>query len=85
MGKRGGSSSKDAGKRPRKSQSNQGTLSHKGKRENLPQRPDTALAIDFGENASILRKVETLTDEEMRPVDLQVLYMLKIQIYLTSI
>ena len=39
--------------------------------------PDTVLTIEFGKYSSILRQVEKLADEEMRPVDLQVIYMLK--------
>ena len=39
--------------------------------------PNTALTIDFGKHSSILTEVEKLADEEMRPVDLQVIYMLK--------
>jgi len=55
----------------------------KGKTNDKPNTektsPDsiTALTIEFGEHASILREVEKLAEEEMRPVDLQVIYMVK--------
>lgn len=46
-----------------------------------PQKPqkglDTALTIEFGKHVSILREVEKLAEEEVRPVDLQVIYILK--------
>ena len=43
----------------------------------LPAQP-MALTIDFGNKyASILREVEKLADQEIRPVELQVIYMLK--------
>ena len=47
------------------------------KSEKVPVGPNTALAIDFGKYSSILRAVEKLAEEEMRPVDLQVVYILK--------
>jgi len=37
----------------------------------------TALTIEFGRHAPVLREVEKLAEEEMRPVDLQVIYILK--------
>ena len=47
------------------------------KPEKAPVGPNTTLAIDFGKCSSILRAVEKLAEEEMRPVDLQVVYILK--------
>ena len=41
---------------------------------------DTALTIEFGKHASILREVENLADKEIRPVECQVIYMLKKQL-----
>lgn len=38
---------------------------------------DTALTVEFGKYPHVLREVERLAEEEMRPVDLQVIYMLK--------
>lgn len=42
-----------------------------------PKKENTALTIDFGKYSPILREVEKLAEEEMRPVDLQVVYILK--------
>ena len=46
-----------------------------------PQKPqqdlNTALTIEFSKHVSVLREVEKLAEEEVRPVDLQVVYMLK--------
>ncbi|MBW1795570.1 MAG: hypothetical protein JRJ38_14255 [Deltaproteobacteria bacterium] len=39
--------------------------------------PYTALTIDFGKYSPILRAVEKLAEEEMRPIELQVVYILK--------
>lgn len=37
----------------------------------------TAITIDFGKYVSILHKIEKIADEEMRPVNMQIVYMLK--------
>jgi hypothetical protein len=42
--------------------------------------PNTALRIEFGEHASILREIEKVAKEEFRPVEYQVIYMLKEQL-----
>ena len=57
------------------------------KPENAPKTPDTAVTnaaitnaavtIEFGKHASILKVVEKLAEEEMRAVDMQIVYMLK--------
>lgn len=39
--------------------------------------PNTAVTVDFGKYASVLQEVQDLAEKEMRPVDLQVIYMLK--------
>jgi hypothetical protein len=52
----------------------------KHKPEKAPKRANTALTIEFGKYASILQEVEKLADEEMRPLDLQIAYMLKSQL-----
>jgi len=41
---------------------------------------NTALTIEFGKYASILREVESLADKEIRPVECQVIHMLKTQL-----
>lgn len=38
---------------------------------------DTALTVEFGKYSHILKQVEKLAEEEMRPVELQVVYMLR--------
>ena len=42
-----------------------------------PGRDDTTLIIEFGKHAPVLREVERQAEEEMRPLDLQVIYILK--------
>jgi len=49
----------------------------KAKPEKPLQGQNEARTINFGKYGSILREVEKLAEEEMRPVDLQVIYMLK--------
>jgi len=41
---------------------------------------NTALMIEFGKHASILREVEDLAEDQIRPVELQIVYMLKTQL-----
>lgn len=41
---------------------------------------NTALTVEFGKHVSILREVENLADKEIRPVDCQVIYLLKAQL-----
>lgn len=48
--------------------------------EKAPKTADAAVVIEFGKYASVLTEVEKLADEEMRPVDMQVIYMLKKQL-----
>ena len=42
-----------------------------------PVGQNTALTIDFGKYSHILKQVEGLAEEELRPVDLQVVYIIK--------
>ena len=49
----------------------------KHKTENKPKTPDTAVKIDFGKYVSVLKEVEKLADKEMRPLGLQIAYILK--------
>ena len=42
-----------------------------------PKGNDTTLTIDFGKYAPLLRDVEKLAEEEMRPVEMQIIYILK--------
>lgn len=52
------------------------TIQDVDKSEKAPVGPDTALTIDFGKYSPILRAVEKHAEDEMRPVDLQVIYIL---------
>lgn len=46
-----------------------------------PEKPatslNTTLVVEFGKYASVLREIEKLAEDQMRPVDLQIIYMLK--------
>ena len=45
--------------------------------EKSPEKRNMKLIIDFGKYGNILDRIEELAEEEVRPVDLQVIYMLK--------
>jgi hypothetical protein len=45
--------------------------------ERASPRGDLELIISFGKYGTILKEVESLAEKEMRPIDLQVIYMLK--------
>lgn len=45
-----------------------------------PKSDDTAVMVQFGKYISVYKEVEKLADQEMRPVGLQVAYMLKKQL-----
>jgi hypothetical protein len=47
------------------------------KAERASPRGDLELIISFGKYETILKEVESLAEKEMRPIDLQVIYMLK--------
>ena len=49
----------------------------KAKPEKAPKTATTAFTIDFGKHISILDEIEKIADEEMRPVDMQIIYILK--------
>lgn len=63
------------------------TATGKGKRKapSLPivetqkaeEAPDAAITINFGEHAAILREIEKLSAQELRPIHMQVIYILK--------
>lgn len=42
-----------------------------------PKSEITATRVDFGGHAEVLRRIEKLAEEEMRPLDLQIIYILK--------
>ena len=47
------------------------------KAKELQKSKNTVLTIEFGRHSQILRQIEKLSEEEMRPVDMQVIYILK--------
>jgi len=61
---------------PKKAKKAQGTQRDKKTLRNT----NTALTIEFGKHSSILREVESLAETEIRPVECQVIYMLKRQL-----
>ena len=54
------------------------------KSEVAPKEPGHAVTIEFKSHVSVLKEVEKLADREMRPLDCQILYMLKCQIESTT-
>lgn len=53
------------------------TTKDKAQTEKPQQNRNTALTIEFSKHVSVLREVERLAEEEVRPVNLQVIYILK--------
>ena len=45
--------------------------------EKTPTIENTAVNIDFGEHPLILKRVRDLADQEIRPLELQIIYLLK--------
>lgn len=73
MAKRANSGSK---KRPDKSKAQKRT-SGKAKAEIASPGLNTAITIQFGKYASVLKEVKDLAEKEMRPVDMQIIFLLK--------
>lgn len=72
---------KDKGtEKPTKARKAQSKPKGRPKSKKPLSKTDTALRIEFGKHASILREVESLADKEIRPVECQVIYMLKKQL-----
>ena len=44
------------------------------------QGQNTALTIEFGKHVQVLREVEKLAEDQLRPVDLQIIFMVKKQL-----
>lgn len=63
-------------KRPTKSKA-QKKANGKAKAEIASPRSNTEITIQFGKYASVLKEVEDLAEQEMRPVDMQVVFILK--------
>jgi len=51
--------------------------SDKDKQENAPQVSDTALTALFGKHAQTLKEIAKIAESEMRPVAMQIIYMLR--------
>jgi len=62
--------------KPKKAKKAQGKL----KVKKVLNDANAALTVDFGKHVSILREVENLADREIRPVECQVIYMLKAEL-----
>ena len=67
-------------KKALKSIKNKKETNDKDKAEKSLPHSDTSLTIEFKEYVSILEDVKKLATEELRPVDLQIIYMLKKQL-----
>ncbi len=53
------------------------TIKDKAEHQKPQQDLNTALTIEFSKHVSVLREVEKLAEEEVRPVDLQIVFILK--------
>ena len=53
------------------------TKEDKGQVEKTVPRPSQAVTIDFSKYAHVLKQVADLAENEMRPLDLQIIYLLK--------
>ena len=62
--------------KPKKAKDTQG----QAKAKTQAREGNTALRIEFGRHVGILRKIEDLAEKEIRPVECQVIYMLKRQL-----
>ena len=47
------------------------------KPEKAPKTPDTAVRIEFGKYISVFKEVEKIADQEVRSLDMQIVYILK--------
>ena len=65
---------------PKKKPNTKGVTYDKEKQEKSVLRQNTAITIEFEGHAAILREVEKLSVQELRPVDMQIIYMLKKQL-----
>ena len=65
---------------PREKSNAEGIANGKEKLKKPVMGYNTAITIEFGEHASILQEVEKLSTQELRPVDMQIIYMIKKQL-----
>jgi hypothetical protein len=49
----------------------------KGKGEKSQPRGDLELVVNFGKHGDVLKQIEALAEDELRPINMQVVYMLK--------
>lgn len=49
----------------------------KGRIEKSSPRPNMTVSIDFDKHPHVLKQVSDLADREIRPLDLQIIYILK--------
>jgi len=68
---------KRAAERPPGGKTREDTTHDMPKPGKPPTGPDTALVIDFGKYPDVLGRVRSRAEQEIRPVDLQVIFMLK--------
>ena len=76
MGKRSNEAKKKPKKGPVKPKK-KNVIHDKPKKEKPSRGGDTAITVEFGEHVSILKEVEALADKEVRPLNHQVIFMLK--------
>jgi len=65
---------------PNRKQNAEGTAHSEEKSGKPVIEHNSAITIDFGEHVAILREIEKLSIKELRPVDMQTIYMLKKQL-----
>jgi hypothetical protein len=53
---------------------------HRGNGKGGNGRPDTSVVVDFSIHMSILKTIETMAEEEVRPLESQIIYILKMHI-----
>jgi len=63
--------------RPEKKKKDKAKGNKAARQEKIQQRGNTDLTIEFGKHVAVLKEIERLAEEEMRPVPLQVIYILK--------
>lgn len=68
---------KQATERPSGGKTREATTHDMSKAGKPPTGPNTSLVIDFGKYPDVLKRVQGLAEDEIRPIDLQVIFMLK--------
>ena len=65
---------------PKKKANAEGTTHSEEKPGKRDREQNTTVTIEFGKHSLILKEIEKLADEEIRPLGLQIIYMLKNQL-----